>query len=93
MAARAERNDCVDAPYRHQSFHSVVTQSVFGKVLFECDQLDGDPIVLIKMATNLPPLILRKRLDVPVRMVAPPPQRSRAAARSPSVQCSIKHIR
>jgi hypothetical protein len=50
-------------PNRHQSFHSFVTQSVFGEALFQSGQLDGDSIVLIKMATNKPPLILRKRLS------------------------------
>ena len=59
-----ERNDRVDAPNRHQSFHSFVTQSVFGEALFVSGELDGDAIVLIKMATNKPPLILRKWLSV-----------------------------
>ena len=59
-----ERNDRVDAPNRHQSFHSFVTQSVFGEALFVSGELDGDAIVFIKMATNKPPLILRKWLSV-----------------------------
>jgi hypothetical protein len=53
---------CVDVIVT--SFHSVVTQSVFDKTLFECEQVDGDPIVFIKMATNLQSLILRKRLGI-----------------------------
>jgi hypothetical protein len=39
---------------------SVVTQSNFGKALFECEQLGGDPIVFTKIAPKLPSLILRK---------------------------------
>jgi hypothetical protein len=53
-----------------ESFHSVLTQSIFGKVLFECDQLDGNPIVLVEMATNLSPLILGKRLGIEPRSAA-----------------------
>ena len=41
-----------------------VTQSVFGEALFVSGELDGDAIVFIKMATNKPPLILRKWLSV-----------------------------
>jgi hypothetical protein len=37
---------CVDVIVT--SFHPVVTQSIFGKALFECEQLDGDPIVFIR---------------------------------------------
>jgi hypothetical protein len=42
------------------SFTSVVTRRNFGKALFECEQLSGDPIVLTKMAPKLQPQMLRK---------------------------------
>jgi hypothetical protein len=58
---------CVDVIVT--SFHSVVTQSVFESP-FECKQFDGDPIAFIKVATNLPPLILPKRLGIKPRSAA-----------------------
>lgn len=53
MAARApSATITLTPPTVISRFTRSSCKSVFRKVLFERDQLDGDPIVLIKMATN-----------------------------------------